>query len=451
MARLVLAYNECYPVGIMKLLFIICTAIAFAAVGCTKSSEPKSEEISEALIDREKKGTTAIFALGDSLTAGTQDAATLDEIQGTSWISQLATQVAVNTNVLYSFPSMRIDGTRIDPTEKPTNFAIPGLELEEAIEEVKPISLLEGLPVNLPAYLMPYWTEEEPQTTLDSLMQALHNDSSTEQWVFLWLGANDALFDFTNYDHITGDVLNAETPSPEEFFSLYKSILSRISDSNATHIFTFTIPDLTKTGFFFTSLDLALFLADDSPMQIINAGDLVPLHVAVEIYFSVQFGADPAVILNSLMPNEVLDLDEQALVIDRIAQYNDAIRVISHDNGAHLIDVASEFNDILDSNYELKTGRVLSRSWLGGGIFSLDGMHPSPTGQALITNAVIDELNDLLEREIPLIVIEDIYASDPYRDMDGDGKVAGPTWEPQPNTPASLLRIFVDGNDSLEN
>jgi len=49
-----------------------------------------------------------------------------------------------------------------------------------------------------------------------------------------------------------------------------------------------------------------------------------------------------------------------------------------------------------------------------GGLASLDGLHPSNTGYALIANAFIAQLNTSYNLGIPAVNVGAIYANDPF-------------------------------------
>ena len=91
-------------------------------------------------------------------------------------------------------------------------------------------------------------------------------------------------------------------------------------------------------------------------------------------------------------------------------------------------------------------GRVLSRKWIRGSGFSLDGVHPGYTGHALIANFILEQLNAILGLCAPLYELPDIFGSDPYVDQDRDGWAPGPQYEA--SGAAELLFLFKDPDDS---
>ena len=89
--------------------------------------------------------------------------------------------------------------------------------------------------------------------------------------------------------------------------------------------------------------------------------------------------------------------------------------------------------------------RSLGRKWVRGSAFSLDGVHPGYTGQALIANYVLEQMGPAVGLSPPLEDLETVLATDPYVDNDGDG------WAPGPVTSATgvteLMFLFRDPDD----
>ena len=84
----------------------------------------------------------------------------------------------------------------------------------------------------------------------------------------------------------------------------------------------------------------------------------------------------------------------------RVSAYNDAIllRVKTADY-AVLMDARALVQDLSRKGYKLKHTR-LSTAYLGG-LFSLDGIHPSNTGYAVMANFMIDDSNHTFKLRIP--------------------------------------------------
>ena len=57
-----------------------------------------------------------------------------------------------------------------------------------------------------------------------------------------------------------------------------------------------------------------------------------------------------------------------------------------------VVDIYSNLNAISKKGYTLPSGQLLTTAFLGG-IFSLDGVHPTNSGHAILANYFIDAIN----------------------------------------------------------
>jgi hypothetical protein len=78
----------------------------------------------------------------------------------------------------------------------------------------------------------------------------------------------------------------------------------------------------------------------------------------------------------------------------------------------HVFDLASEVQKILGNGVDVN-GVHLTGAKLGG-LLSLDHMHFSDTGYAVLANFVIDTLNAALGTHIPSVDLAAVNASDPF-------------------------------------
>ena len=76
----------------------------------------------------------------------------------------------------------------------------------------------------------------------------------------------------------------------------------------------------------------------------------------------------------------------------------------------------------------------------------MDGVHPGYTGQAIIANFIIEQLNEMLGLAAPRYDLPEIMEHDPYIDKDGDGWVPGPQYQAAGFT--ELIFLFKDPDDS---
>ena len=94
-----------------------------------------------------------------------------------------------------------------------------------------------------------------------------------------------------------------------------------------------------------------------------------------------------------------------------VRDYNVIIAGAAAKFGAVVVDVNTLFAQITKNGYDV-AGHHLTSQYLGG-IFSLDAVHPTNTGYAILANAFIDKMNCELHTNIPPVDIEQIAATDP--------------------------------------
>jgi hypothetical protein len=134
--------------------------------------------------------------------------------------------------------------------------------------------------------------------------------------------------------------------------------------------------------------------------------------------------------------------------MSRIDRYNRAIKAAArrHKKQVRVIDTGRFINDLFLGRDEVTVdGKVLSRKWVRGSGFSLDGVHPGYTGQALVANQVLEQVNKRLKLQAPLYHLSSTLKSDPYVDQDGDGWAPGPAYKASGLT--KILFLFKDPDD----
>jgi hypothetical protein len=144
------------------------------------------------------------------------------------------------------------------------------------------------------------------------------------------------------------------------------------------------------------------------------AGSRVGLGAILEMIVEQGKGADRAVFaqrLEALKSDgllsefDVLDDREMAIVQDRVQEYNELLRIAARDPRVHLIDVNHKLTEAREKGLVLKSadGRQVrvSTSFTGvpdargyDGMFSLDGIHPSDTGHAILANLLLEKIQD---------------------------------------------------------
>ena len=92
------------------------------------------------------------------------------------------------------------------------------------------------------------------------------------------------------------------------------------------------------------------------------------------------------------IPNRfVLDTEELNIIGQTIENYNDVIEQTAQNYGWAFVDVNNRFNKMKDG--VVVDGIELNAEFVTGGIFSLDGIHLTPRGNAVVANFFIEEIN----------------------------------------------------------
>jgi hypothetical protein len=193
------------------------------------------------------------------------------------------------------------------------------------------------------------------------------------------------------------------------FESAYGEVIDRLSATGAT-IVTANIPDVTAVPFLTPAETVAAQIGAPleaiGPLLGIAAGDFVtpdafPLIEA--ILSSTTLGPLPG--------NVVLDAGEVAAIRAAVAGYNTFIEKKAREHHAALVDVHELIGRIHERGLVVG-GQRLTTDFLGG-LFSLDGVHPTNTGYAVIANEFIQALNRRFDADIRPVDVERIKKDDP--------------------------------------
>lgn len=117
-----------------------------------------------------------------------------------------------------------------------------------------------------------------------------------------------------------------------------------------------------------------------------------------------------------LEDQHVLTLDEQVMVADATAAYNNTIQAVADQHGLALLDAASLLGQLSDSGITYDGG-TLTSEFAAGGAFSLDGVHLTPRGYALVADRIIDEINETYNASIPGVAVGSYNTVTPSNDV----------------------------------
>ena len=134
-------------------------------------------------------------------------------------------------------------------------------------------------------------------------------------------------------------------------------------------------------------------------MRQINAGELVLLTIPMDSIKCAGWGTQKPV------PDEyVLDEQEIAAITGAIDGYNQTIAGLADQFGLAMVDVKSRMQNAAEDGLRFD-GVGYSIEFVSGGLFSLDGVHLTGQGYAIVANDFIKAINDTYNAEIPTVSV----------------------------------------------
>jgi hypothetical protein len=362
--------------------------------------------------------------VGDSLSAGFENGSLLDSLEPNGWASLIAAQGNFSLPLPLIAPpgapavlqleslgpppvitqESGITTGRDNPDVQPYNLSVPGQTLDQAIN-LAPSALL---------------TDDEDIITELILGFPLGNNKSqmseaialSPSAVFVWIGNDDAL----NGDE--GGSAAAMTPLAS-FTSDFQQLLNSLHTQTKATLIVANIPDVTAVPYLTPAATVIAQVSAETGLPAtqvatdlgIEDGDLVNATGLDEIQSAVtaiQQGQIPTPLTETgfLTPTAI------AAIQAAVNQYNAAIAQEVTAVGGVLVDVHT-FNANLAQNGITINNYHATNAFLGG-LFGLDGLHPTNTGYALLANLFIDTMNSSLKTTIPEVNVTAVAAADPF-------------------------------------
>jgi len=232
-------------------------------------------------------------------------------------------------------------------------------------------------------------------------------------FVTLWIGNNDVLAAATSGIVIDGVTLTTVA----SFESDFRTIMANLKGSGAK-LAVANIPDVTSIPFVITIPPIVVnpatrkpVLINGAPVPLIGSkgllgpGDHVLLTASADLAKGLGI---PAALGGSGLPlpdSDVLDAAETAKIQDRINNFNAIIAQATNDANGAFVDANALLKQLASTGINL-AGVEYTNAFLTGGVFSYDGVHPTPFGYAYIANAFIDAINAKYGSTIPEV---DLY------------------------------------------
>jgi lysophospholipase L1-like esterase len=361
---------------------------------------------------------TRYVAFGDSLTAGFSSGSLVQRFQVNSYPALIYRQATGRSTgfeqPLISEPGapgvMRLTNLRpltitrtpgqptlLNPTApRYNNIAVPGANVGDVLRKTMSTSAQDATDLVL------------RRLGFTQLQQGL---SVQPTFATLWIGNNDVLAAATS-----GRVIEGVTITPvAQFEADYRAIATAIAQSGAEMAIA-NIPNVTSIPFVTTVSRFVVNPATNQPVLVngqpvpligpngpLQQGDFVLLTASSEL--ALGNGLPPGIPGASGVPLSdaaVLSAAEVATIQARVQAYNNIIRTVANERNAAFVDINALLNELSTSGLRIG-GITFTSAFLTGGIFSYDGVHPTPLGYAYIANQFIEAINEHYDAEIPLV------------------------------------------------
>lgn len=97
----------------------------------------------------------------------------------------------------------------------------------------------------------------------------------------------------------------------------------------------------------------------------------------------------------------VLTPEEQTTVENALTAYNQTIAGLATAYDLAFVDANALLNELKTDGFQQSDGSIVDATFATGGGFSLDGVHPSPRGYAILANAFIEAINEKYGSNLP--------------------------------------------------
>lgn len=244
---------------------------------------------------------------------------------------------------------------------------------------------------------------------LQTYFQRVKAEAATATFFTCWLGNNDVLGYATS-----GGVINAtasNTITRTDTFQLKANRIINVLTASGAKGVVATIPNVTNVPFFTTvrvaaikatfkasNPALSLYIQTSAGVREATDADLLTLTSSATIGTATPGNPFPvgaglsATAANPLPSQFVLDASEQTLVRDATTAYNTALTAKANEKGLAVFDANAFFARIAATGI-VSDAVNNTAAFVAGNLFSLDGVHPTPRGYAVIANEMINAIN----------------------------------------------------------
>ncbi|WP_400261765.1 hypothetical protein ACFX5U_19140 [Sphingobacterium sp. SG20118] len=265
-----------------------------------------------------------------------------------------------------------------------------------------------------------YFERLLPEGTLPTMNYFTYSTSQNHTFFTFSLGNNDVLGYATN--GAVNDGPTTTLTSTALFNSLLNNYVTTLTVKKQKGVLA-TIPDVTSVPYF-TTVTRELLLAGVNAASTTKVTDIYiatksgPRAATDQDYFvlpfsaagllglpngnKIPYGLHP---LNPVEDKYVLDVTEAKEVVARVNEFNKIIKSVAASNQLAVADV-NAFLTAVKNGIRID-GLAVSAKYITGNGFSLDGIHLTPIGNALMANVFIEAINKTYGAQVPRLNISD--------------------------------------------
>jgi hypothetical protein len=298
---------------------------------------------------------------------------------------------------------------------QPDNLGVPGISV---------LSSLSALTGGLAPYgaINPFYERLLTATERPTKDYVTYIGQKTSTFFTCWMGNNDVLTYAT-----AGGVSSATNPfsgltDTTRFGVGYRAIVGTMSRGGTIKGACANIPNVTALPYFTTvrvadiiakfklsNPALSLYIttgtgtvreATPTDLLVLTSSSVIGTTTAGNP-FPVGAGLS-ATACNPLSSQYVLDATEAAAVQSRTTQLNNIIAKTARQNKVAMADMNAFFVNIAGSGFATNAVNNTT-AFLAGNLFSLDGVHPTPRGYAVVANEWIRTINAFYGSKVPLV------------------------------------------------
>lgn len=281
-------------------------------------------------------------------------------------------------------------GLRLNPFNQTHNVSVPSYTVADALEKTIVYSQVLANPtyaLALAVYGVSLCGVRDfslSSVTISSVDCAVQLKPDT---ILVSIGSNDALQSLT---------FGIPPTSHRDFLRAYHKLVTALNQTDA-QIMLANVPDVTATPYLWTR---ATFRGHCGRVPA-TAGNYFVVNLVDPTHASADICTNYVPLPDSLVVAAQLAVDD----------YNTTIASEAAKIGAVVLDINGLFKDVAAHNVTVE-GRQLTTAF-GGGLFSLDGLHPTNTGYAIMANEAIKTMNRAWHTGIPPVSVEQTAKNDP--------------------------------------